>query len=131
MATKRHAKPTAAALANRMYRQQLAHHKDVETHIDETRSALAMLSQRMESFRVLADHCARLLREKETLQKQIELKANPPEKFAPRPEHEQFDGEKFADFDANGHTRVSLVKYWPLKHLHTTGIKCEICGDVS
>lgn len=35
-------------------------------------SGQKMLSERMESFRVLADHCARLLREKETLQKMMQ-----------------------------------------------------------
>jgi hypothetical protein len=95
MMNKRHAKPTTAQLVARMYRKQIA----MEAHLAETRkyisdndyhlgvnertirdkfnvvlSGQAMLSERVESFRettkTLADHCARLLREKETLQKE-------------------------------------------------------------
>ncbi len=62
---KRHAKPTSAQLLNRVYRQQIA----LRAQIESIASGQAMLSERMESFRVLADHCARLLREKETLMK--------------------------------------------------------------
>src|SRR6267142_2629384 len=62
---KRHAKPTSTQLLARIYRRQLA----IES---ETRSALAMLSTRMESFRVIVDHCARLLKEKETLMSMID-----------------------------------------------------------
>jgi hypothetical protein len=78
---KRHAKPTTAQLISRIYRKQiaienqlvdigiiaLAAKDEIEDTRAEVRGALAMLSTRMESFRVLADHCARLLREKETL----------------------------------------------------------------
>lgn len=44
----------------------------------EMRSALAMLSQRMESYSVIVDHCARLLKEKEILQRRLDAMLNPP-----------------------------------------------------
>ena len=80
--TKRHAKPTSAQLIARTYRKLL----DVDTRLGMIRihqltqierleklcSGQQMISQRLESLRVIADHCARLLKEKETLQRQVE-----------------------------------------------------------
>jgi hypothetical protein len=80
--TKRHAKPTSAQLVARTYRKLL----DVDTRLGMIRihqltqierleklcSGQQMISQRLESLRVIADHCARLLKEKETLQRQVE-----------------------------------------------------------
>ncbi len=83
MKSKRHAKPTSAQLVARMYRRQIALETEIMqlsirerdrdlvsiNRLDSLASGQRMLSERMESFRVLADHCARLLREKETLMK--------------------------------------------------------------
>jgi hypothetical protein len=64
MTNKRHAKPTTAQLVARMYRHQLKFHSEI-------RSAVAMVHTRIDGMSVLAAHCERLLREKETLQKQL------------------------------------------------------------
>jgi hypothetical protein len=51
-------------------------------HQEETRSMIAMLAQRMESLITVVEHCTRLLKEKETLQRQLTeanlFMANPP-----------------------------------------------------
>ncbi|MHB8272787.1 hypothetical protein [Bradyrhizobium sp.] len=101
--TKRHAKPTAAALIERTYRHVLAFKRallnqmaylrlDIAAARREDRTELmeelAIIKRRaaeaadaQEHVRILAEHCERLLREKETLQRQLyavkEMKQNP------------------------------------------------------
>lgn len=72
MASKRHDKPTQEQLLNRIYRRQIA----MSAQLDILQVGQRMLSERVESLRLsndtvktLADHCARLLREKESLMK--------------------------------------------------------------
>jgi hypothetical protein len=94
--SKRHAKPTASALSERTYRKVLKFHstllnqmahirlditaarrEDRSEVIDELvilKTRVAECGDALEHVRVLADHCARLLREKETLQKMLASK---------------------------------------------------------
>lgn len=79
MPSKRHAKPTAAQIANRTYRTVLAIERMIE-NLPAGQAALfsgqAMLSQRIESIaealRPVIGHCERLVREKETLQRKLD-----------------------------------------------------------
>jgi hypothetical protein len=93
MTSKRHAKPTAAALSERTYRHvlafkrtllnQMAHIRlDIAAARREDRTELmeelAIIKRRaaeaadaQEHVRILAEHCERLLREKETLQRRL------------------------------------------------------------
>ena len=85
--TKRHAKPTSMQLAERTYRKVLfiekvladaaVIHADNKTEIEAIgmRMASIVSTQKRisETVRTLADHCARLLREKETLQRQLAI----------------------------------------------------------
>jgi hypothetical protein len=85
MTSKRHAPPSVLALVNRVYRKVIALEKIATDaamiHVDNKieieaigmRMASIVSSQKRinETLRTLTDHCTRLLREKETLQKQI------------------------------------------------------------
>jgi hypothetical protein len=90
MTSKRHAKPTPAQLAERTYRRVLAIEKRLaRDNAPITEPSLASLQAigwgarkdindlghamhaEFATIRTLADHCARLLREKETLMKHI------------------------------------------------------------
>jgi hypothetical protein len=79
--SKRHAKPTAAALAARTYRKVLAMEKRLENQMALIRLDMQSLSLDMHSLakftaktmRPILDHCVRLLREKETLQRQLSI----------------------------------------------------------
>ena len=69
---KRHAKPTAAALAERTYRKVLKFHSTLLNQMAHIRLDLAAARREdREHIVKLIDHCARLLREKETLQRQL------------------------------------------------------------
>lgn len=83
MTSKRHAKPTPAALTARMYRKLLKMDdilQDLAPAVSflsstcrQTREDVLANGRRLDAMRVLADHCARLLREKETLQRQLAI----------------------------------------------------------
>jgi hypothetical protein len=77
--TKRHAKPTSAQLIARMYRKVLAMDSLLTDTIDANgealdaiNSKLGLLMERVSALNPIVDHCARLLKEKETLQRQVE-----------------------------------------------------------
>jgi hypothetical protein len=73
--SKRHAKPTALQLAERTYRKVMALSREVA-------DLRKLQLKSYEAHLPLIDHCARLLREKETLQRQLyavqELKDSSP-----------------------------------------------------
>jgi len=70
--TKRHAKPTAQALAERSYRHVLAFKRTLLNQMAHIRLDIATARREdREHMKTLIDHCARLLREKETLQRQL------------------------------------------------------------
>src|ERR1700677_582933 len=70
--TKRHAKPTAAALSERTYRHVLAFKRTLLNQMAHIRLDLATARREdREHIVKLIDHCARLLREKETLQRRL------------------------------------------------------------
>src|ERR1700722_14541352 len=70
--TNRHAKPTAAALAERTYRKVLALRTTLLNQMAHIRLDLAAERREdREHMKTLIDHCARLLREQETLQRQL------------------------------------------------------------
>jgi hypothetical protein len=90
MTSKRHAKPTAAQLAERTYRRVLAIEKRLaRDNAPITEPSLSSLQAigwgarkdindlchamhaEFATIRTLTDHCARLLREKETLQRRL------------------------------------------------------------
>jgi hypothetical protein len=82
MTSKRHAKPTAQTLAERSYRHVLALRTTLLNQMALIRLDIVTARREdREHMKTLADHCARLLREKETLQRRLyavqELKANP------------------------------------------------------
>ena len=114
---KRHAKPTAQQLANRTYRRLIALEKSIATQLALVRldigslhSGQHMLSERLESFRVLADHCARLLREKEALMKQVASK--------------EWDGIT----PETAECIRDLMAPCAVAHLHRPGVVCGVCG---
>jgi len=130
---KRHAKPTTAQLVARIYRQQLAMASnqadigDIAINVNEElaeiraemRSALAMLSQRVESFRVLADHCARLLREKETL-----MKMHQANDYMSFPQPLRFPKPVHVEGGVYPKPKCGFVL------LHRPGIRCAVCGEL-
>ena len=72
--TKRHAKPTTAQLVERTYRQMLQFKLTLLNQMALMRLDMATERHRdREHMKTLADHCARLLKEKETLQRQVEM----------------------------------------------------------
>jgi len=80
--SKRHAKTTALQLAQRIYRRQIAESAErarqfalLRLDIAALLSGQEMLSQRMESLRVVAEHCNRLIKEKEILQRRLDTQA--------------------------------------------------------
>jgi len=76
--TKRHAKPTAAALSERTYRHVLAFKRTLLNQMAHIRLDIAAARREdREHMKTLIDHCARLLREKETLQRQLEEARTP------------------------------------------------------
>lgn len=113
---KRHAKPSSAQLIHRVYRQQIA----LRAQIDTIKSGQAMLSERMESFRVLADHCARLLREKETLMKMGSLHTDY-ERLVERFSEQVKQANNFMARGPNG-------QLCPFESTHRPTIPCGVCG---
>jgi hypothetical protein len=109
---KRHAKPTAQQLANRTYRKYIDMQHDIKTLMSGQR----MLSERMESFRILADHCARLLKEKETLMTQ---RANDSMTF---PQRATLPHELLVEGGPYPAPTCSVIS------LHRTGVRCAVCG---
>jgi hypothetical protein len=72
--SKRHAKPTAAALSERTYRHVLAFKRTLLNQMAHIRLDIAAARREdREHMKTLIDHCARLLREKETLQRQLAI----------------------------------------------------------
>jgi hypothetical protein len=108
---KRHAKPTAQQLANRTYRKYIDMQHDIKTLMSGQR----MLSERMESFRILADHCARLLKEKETLMTQRANDLTFPQR-ATLPHELLVEGGPYPA------PTCSVIS------LHRTGVRCAVCG---
>jgi hypothetical protein len=66
--TNRHLPPTSEMLWNRVYRRQVR----TEHALKDLRAEVARLTAHTEITATLADHCRRLLREKETMMKVIE-----------------------------------------------------------
>lgn len=153
---KRHAKPTTAQLTGRIYRRLLevqANQADIgeitldvkdelrETR-DEMRSALKMLSMRLESltdlvqiltnshtgtFATVIDHCARLLREKETLMKMRQANdfmADAPRDFDTANATVKCYERPVASMHAFGFTGCGF------KLLHRVGVRCAVCGEL-
>lgn len=153
---KRHAKPTTMQLTARIYRRLLevqsnqADIGDIVVNVNEElsdirgemRSALAMLSERLESFRdefaafrvsadmrqdtlrTLTDHCVRLLREKETLMRMHQ--ANDFMAEAPR-------DFTTADMSVKCYEHpVARAAGWGcgFKLLHRVGVRCAVCGEL-
>lgn len=169
--TKRHTKPTSAQLVQRIYRHQLA----MES---EMRSALAMLSERVESInecaqllhiilydskearednlstlpslrraidresqgaahlrvtaRTLADHCARLLREKETLmaiaRPELERRQREANDYMAMPVPGgvlMTATERELRHAANSHIRTGGCMF---AASHRIGVPCAVCG---
>jgi hypothetical protein len=74
MTSKRHAKPTAAHLSERTYRKVLELKRIILNQMALIRLDIATERQSDRAItKTLADHCARLLREKETLQKRLAM----------------------------------------------------------
>jgi hypothetical protein len=74
MTSKRHAKPTALQLAERTYRKVIEFKRIILNQMAIIR--LDIMEARIQDrthMRTLTDHCARLLREKETLQKRLAM----------------------------------------------------------
>jgi hypothetical protein len=156
--TKRHAKPTSAQLAARMYRRLIMTESRLAETKQEVRSLnanltawstriISQIGKHAESMRLVADHCARLLKEKETLQKQIERMREPfkivpgeplynvqanahaypptytsvPISVVDRPTHRGADAAP--DFQASRHGACAFASS------HRAGIRCEVCGE--
>ena len=133
---KRHAKPTTAQFAARTYRKVIGlEHAMARLEAaltGEMRSGQQMLSQRMESLRegseatmkTLADHCSRLLREKETLMKMRQANtfmADAPRDFTT------------ADMSVKCYEHpVARAAGWGcgFKLLHRVGVRCAVCGEL-
>ena len=161
---KRHAKPSAEQLAARMYRKILAIEKllggtdpefaepslalirniawgaraDINELKLEFRSALAMISERLESIsgdhvstvKELAQHCTRLLREKETLLRTVRDNLDAQPKNGPLP------NEAVTFMSAPLPARVTCSEVFSpprcrWEHLHKPNIVCAICGHLS
>jgi transposase-like protein len=127
---KRRAKPTAQQLANRTYRKQIATEKFIVNQLEWITSRLRslqsgqkMLAELIESVRLaqvdtmkpLADHCRRLLREKESLMKANAFMAEAPRSISTR-------------LDVNAFPRIQVCGF---KLLHRPGIRCAVCGELS
>jgi hypothetical protein len=133
--TKRHAKPTSAQLVARMYRKVVAMDSLLTDTIDANgealdaiNSKLALLMERVSSLNPIVDHCARLLKEKETLQKQIE-KMREPFKIVPRePVYNVEITPVEVKMGTYTYTGV-LGGACTLAHLHRPGIRCGVCGE--
>lgn len=127
---KRHAKPTAQQLANRTYRRMIAMEKEIKDARAELRSALRMLSERIETIRLLID-------------------PPPAEPEEPWP---SLAKDLIADVDASRPDRIKanynrvIDRAFPktisteLKRrnegcafalLHRSGIRCAVCGELS
>lgn len=118
--TKRHAKPTTAQLVARIYRKLIAieaNQADIGMIALDAKEAIGEMRiesrATMGTVKILTDHCARLLREKETLMKRVQLKeAN--------------------DFMARVPTVYERVpgELCVFAHLHRENIECGVCGRV-
>jgi hypothetical protein len=133
--TKRHAKPTSAQLVARIYRKLVAMdslltdtiHANGEA-LDAINSKLGLLMERVSSLNPIVDHCARLLKEKETLQKQIE-KMREPFKIVPRePVYNVEITPVEVKMGTYTYTGV-LGGACTIGHLHRSGIRCGVCGE--
>jgi hypothetical protein len=135
--TKRHAKPTSAQLVARMYRKLVAMDSLLTDTIDANgealdaiNSKLGLLMERVSSLNPIVDHCARLLKEKETLQKQIE-KMREPFKIVPRePVYNVEITPVEVKMGTYTYTGV-LGGACALAHLHRSGIRCGVCGETA
>lgn len=139
MTTRRHAKPTAVALANRTYRKVIAVEHGfadlrqrltvLEIQGEQTRSGQRMLSERIESYRVIVEHCARLLREKETVQRQL-VEAN--EFMAELTRGSASPPPVLRDaISEPKRVQATLVKpvACGFAATHIAGVKCFVCGE--
>ncbi len=149
---KRHAKPTSAQLIDRIYRKQIAfeaamfaehdiqtaQYRHVKDMLETLMSGQRMLSERMESFRVLADHCARLLREKETLMKMRPslhtdyerlIKRLPEQSHSLRPMTEPNVKNPLTQAnDFMSHANNDAMNNCSFAGTHQRGIICGVCG---
>ena len=94
--TKRHTKPTAVALAERTYRKVLKFHSTLLNQMAHIRLDIsAARREDREHIVKLIDHCARLLREKETLQRRLEAmrKATDSSAIFGQPSHNHIWGD--------------------------------------
>jgi hypothetical protein len=113
MKSKRHAKPTAQTLAERSYRHVLALRTTLLNQMALIRLDIVTARREdREHMKTLADHCARLLREKETLQRRLYAVQELKEPFSP------------AAIKDGTYKSLYCVKY----ERHRTGIKCDECG---
>lgn len=125
---KRHAKPTALSLAERAYRKTLALEKAMAFQLTELQTIkhrvgeqhaiadmVGFLQRRNEldnTLKTMATHCERLLREKETLQKQLAMVC----------ETASYKQQKNDDW-------LEPVKgFCAFAHLHRDGVICAVCN---
>jgi hypothetical protein len=120
MTSKRHAKPTTSTYLSRIYRRQIAlkdniNMMDVRCRLEfeSMGSGQAMLSERMESMhdtiKILVDHCARLLREKETLMNKLRAAQE-------------------VVYPLMQENPIRWYHHCAVGHLHREGITCAVCG---
>ena len=141
--TKRHAKPTSAQLAARTYRKVAGHRFSSLASIHANGDALqaidaklGLLMERVSALNPIVDHCARLLKEKETLQRQVEAMKNAPLfsydsaaaipqawPNAPRSVSVPMTFIGPPDFQAARHGACAFASS------HRAGIRCGVCGE--
>jgi hypothetical protein len=96
--TKRHAKPTSAQLIARMYRKVLEFKLSLLNQMALMRLDIAReRALDREQLKTITDHCARLLKEKETLQRQVERM----QALAPKQSIAAQDQSPFEPFEYN------------------------------
>jgi hypothetical protein len=144
--TKRHAKPTAMQLAERTYRKVLAIEKrltNAEAAIDEpsldslqrigwgarkdVNDLRLHIDGHFEALRPILDHCARLLKEKETLQREVEILKAHPWRTADEgltPQQLERDGKE-DNYNSNWHQPEKTGT--PLGQLHNFSYDCPKC----
>jgi hypothetical protein len=111
--TKRHAKPTSAQLVARIYRKLVAMDSLLTDTIDANgealdaiNSKLGVLMERVSSLNPIVDHCARLLKEKETLQRQVERM----QALAPKQSIAAQDQSPFEPFEYNSASSLARME---------------------
>jgi hypothetical protein len=146
--TKRHTKPTSAQLAARMYRQLLAIKKEFGDQVALTRlnfnSNLLEMQCRLADLKPIVDHCERLMREKETLQRQVEeLKTHPlyvwpgaPAPPAPPLGYEWIQHGIPTIYSEPPQATAALGDFQAARHgecafasTHRAGVRCGVCGE--